>query len=131
MAVRIGIVTQRNLAKLCAQKFSPFTRYVFWFAMELAIIGSDIQEVLGTATALSILFGLSMQVGVIVTVVDSFIFLFLHYFGVRILELFFALLILVMAISFGTNMIQSEPDVSELLYGTFVPTIPEGGLSAA
>lgn len=99
--------------------------------MELAIIGSDIQEVLGSATALSILFGLPIWIGVIVTICDSLLFLFLHYFGVRILELFFAILIQIMAITFWTNMIKSKPDVGEVLQGTFIPTIPEGGLNAA
>lgn len=75
--------------------------------MELAIIGSDIQEVLGSATALNILFGLPVWIGVVVTIVDSFLFLFIHYWGVRMLEAFFAFLIATMAITFWINMARS------------------------
>lgn len=65
------------------------------------------------------------------TIFDSLLFLYLHYFGVRVLELFFAFLLTVMAITFWTNMVASKPDITEILYGTFVPSIPEHGLSAA
>jgi natural resistance-associated macrophage protein 2 len=103
LCARLGIVTQRNLAKLCAEQFTKKTRYILWIMTELAIIGSDIQEVIGSATALYILFGLPLWIGAIVTIFDSFLFLFIHYFGVRKLEAFFAFLIIVMAISFGLN----------------------------
>lgn len=105
MSSRIGVVTQRNLAKLSAQQFSTFSRYVLWIAIELAIIGADIQEVLGSATALNILFGLPIWAGVIITIFDSLLFLLIHYWGVRILEAFFAILLAVMAITFWINMI--------------------------
>ena len=104
-AVRLGIVTQRNLAKLCAQQFSPLSRYVLWIMTELAIIGCDIQEVLGSATALYLLFGIKIWIGVLITILDSFIFLFIHYYGVRKLEFFFAFLVLVMAATFLINML--------------------------
>jgi natural resistance-associated macrophage protein len=52
IAARIGIVTQRNLAKLCAEQFSKRDRYILWIMTEFAIIGSDIQEVVGSAIAL-------------------------------------------------------------------------------
>lgn len=124
IAVRLGIVTQRNLAKLCAQQFSPFSRYVLWFMTEMAIIGSDIQEVLGSATALYLLFGIPVWIGVIITILDSFLFLFIHYFGVRKLESFFAFLVAVMALSFIINMFAAKPDYSQVAFGMFVPTIP-------
>ena len=75
--------------------------------MELAIIGCDIQEVLGSATAINILFGLELWVGVLITILDSFLFLLIHYFGVRKLEAFFALLIITMCITFWVNMIHA------------------------
>ena len=98
--------------------------------MELAIIGSDIQEVLGSATALNILFGMPIWVGVLITICDSFLFLFIHYWGIRALEAFFAVLIGTMAVTFWINMVRAEPDVGALFYGTFVPTVPERGLNA-
>lgn len=77
---------------------------------ELAIVGSDIQEVVGSATALQILFGLPLWAGAIITILDSFLFLFIHYFGVRKLEMFFLLLIGTMSITFAVNMFMSKPD---------------------
>lgn len=99
--------------------------------MELAIIGSDIQEVLGSATALNILFGLPLYVGALITILDSFLFLFIHYFGVRKLEFFFLVLIAIMAVTFCINMVFSKPNVEEIAFGTFVPTVPSGGVNAA
>ena len=99
--------------------------------MELAIIGSDIQEVLGSATALNILFGLKIWIGVLITIFDSLLFLFIHYFGVRKLEAFFAILIVIMAVTFWINMLKSQPSVDAILFGTFVPTIPKGSIGAA
>jgi NRAMP (natural resistance-associated macrophage protein)-like metal ion transporter len=98
---------------------------------EIAIIGSDIQEVVGSATAMQILFGLPLWVGALITILDSLLFLFIHYFGVRKLEGFFAFLISVMAICFFTNLILAKPDVRDIVYGTVVPTIPPGALQAA
>jgi len=76
---------------------------------EMAIIGSDIQEVVGSATALYILFGCPLWLGALVTILDSFLFLFIHYFGVRKLEAFFAFLMSVMAITFLINFFTSKP----------------------
>jgi len=97
---------------------------------EIAIIGSDIQEVLGSATALNILFNLPLWAGAILTILDSFLFLFIHYFGVKKLELFFAFLILVMSVCFCANMFTSKADVNEIAYGTLVPLIPKGSLES-
>jgi natural resistance-associated macrophage protein 2 len=98
---------------------------------ELAIIGSDIQEVIGSATAINILFGLPLWKGALITILDSFLFLFIHYFGVRKLEGFFAFLIATMAVCFCLNMFTASPDYKQMAVGTIVPTIPKGALTAA
>lgn len=98
---------------------------------EVAIIGSDIQEVIGSATALKILFGIPVWVGALITIVDSLLFLFIHYFGIRKLEALFAFLIITMAVSFFLNMFAANPDGLQLLKGTVVPTIPAGSLTSA
>jgi natural resistance-associated macrophage protein 2 len=97
---------------------------------ELAIIGSDIQEVVGSATAISILTGWSLAAGAALTILDSFLFLFIHYYGVRKLEFFFLTLIAIMTVTFCANMIISKPDYGDLLYGLVVPTVPDGSLNA-
>ena len=93
---------------------------------EFAIIGSDIQEVVGSAYALLILFGIPVWAGAIITILDSILFLFIHYFGVRKLEAFFLFLILIMTVTFIINMFTSNPNWGEMAYGTIVPTIPFG-----
>jgi len=82
---------------------------------ELAIIGADIQEVLGSATAIHLLTGIPLWAGAIITICDSFVFLFIHYFGVRKLEGFFAVLIFIVGSCFITNMFAANPDPLSIL----------------
>lgn len=103
---------------------------MMWLMVEIAIIASDIQEVVGTATAMKILFGIPEWIGALVTIVNSFLFLFIHYFGIRKLELFFIALIFTMAVCFWINMIKSKPDYGELFLGLLIPRIPGGSLDA-
>lgn len=126
LSARIGVVTQRNLAKLCNEQYPTFLKYALWIMTEFAIIASDIQEVIGSATALNILFGIPLWAGALITILDSFLFLFIHYYGVRKLEAFFAFLILVMTICFGINMIGAQPDYGEIVKGAIVPRVPSG-----
>lgn len=98
---------------------------------EFAIIGSDIQEVIGSATALKILFGIDLWIGALITIFDSFLFLFIHYYGVRKLEAFFAFLIIVMTLCFCINMFAAKPDYAEMALGTVIPRIPAGAINAA
>ena len=98
---------------------------------EFAIIASDIQEVIGSATALNILFNIPLWGGALITIFDSFLFLFIHYYGVRKLEMFFAFLIAVMTVCFGINMIGSDPDYGEIALGAVIPRVPTNGWPAA
>jgi len=85
--------------------------------------------VLGSAIALKIIFGIPLYAGAIITMVDTFTFLFIHVFGVRKLEAFFAFLVAVMAICFYINMFVVMPPASGVLSG-FIPYIPEGAGNA-
>ena len=131
LSAKIGVCTQRNLARVCREQQSPFTRYVFWIMTELAIIGCDIQEVVGSATAINILTGWPLWVGAIVTIFDSFLFLFIHYYGVRKLEYFFLFLIAMMTFMFCGNMYVAKPDFGAMLEGALIPTVPAGAWPAA
>lgn len=71
-----------------------------------------------------------MYIGALVTIFDSFLFLFIHYYGVRKLEFFFLALIFLMTIMFGLNMVYSKPDFGEIAYGLIVPTVPQGAWPA-
>ena len=65
-----------------------------------------------------------------ITILDSFLFLFIHYFGVRKLEFFFLALISIMAVSFCSNMLVSNPDYGSIAYGTIIPSVPKGSSEA-
>lgn len=128
LAARLAAVTNLNLAQACRKYLSRRTSLIIWVMTELAIIGSDIQEVVGTAIALKELFGWSLLVGSIVTGLDTFTFLLIHYFGKRLLEGFIFILILLMMTCFFLNF-AIAPSPPEDLIGGFVPTCPSYAVS--
>ena len=109
LALRLGVVTGRHLAQLCRSEYSPPVRYLLFLMIEFAIIGSDLQEVIGSAIAIRLLFGLPLWAGVLITAGDTFTFLFLHAFGVRKLEAFFAALITCMCVCFFIDFGMDSP----------------------
>eukprot|EP00746_Dinoflagellata_sp_MGD_P010456 gnl/MRDRNA2_/MRDRNA2_121591_c0_seq1.p1 gnl/MRDRNA2_/MRDRNA2_121591_c0~~gnl/MRDRNA2_/MRDRNA2_121591_c0_seq1.p1 ORF type:complete len:553 (+),score=66.42 gnl/MRDRNA2_/MRDRNA2_121591_c0_seq1:44-1702(+) len=123
LAARLAAVTNLNLAQACRKYFSRKTSLIIWVMTELAIIGSDIQEVLGSAVALKQLFGWPLLVGSIITGLDTFTFLLIHYFGKRLLEAFIFILILMMMACFFLNF-AIAPSPAEDFFGGFVPTCP-------
>mmetsp|Transcript_16656 Transcript_16656/g.14562 ORF Transcript_16656/g.14562 Transcript_16656/m.14562 type:complete len:447 (+) Transcript_16656:1-1341(+) len=124
LSARVGVVTGRDLAILCREQFPKPMAYTLWVMAEIAIIGSDIQEVIGTAIAFNILFGFPIWVGSIITILDTFTFLFIHACGVRKLEAMFAVLVGTMAICFCWNMFIVQPGISDVM-GGFVPQLPK------
>ncbi len=91
--------------------------------VEIAIIGSDMQEVIGTAIAFYLLSNklIPLWAGVLITVADTFTFLFLDKYGLRKLEFFFGFLITTMAVTFGYEYVVAAPDQAEVMQGLFVP----------
>ncbi|KAJ9170614.1 hypothetical protein P3X46_018708 [Hevea brasiliensis] len=125
LAARLGVATGRHLAELCREEYPSWARMVLWIMAELALIGADIQEVIGSAIAIKILSNgvLPLWAGVIITACDCFIFLFLENYGVRKLEAVFAVLIAIMALSFAWMFADTKPDGKELLLGILVPKL--------
>eukprot|EP00929_Paragymnodinium_shiwhaense_P058201 TRINITY_DN29148_c1_g1_i1.p1 TRINITY_DN29148_c1_g1~~TRINITY_DN29148_c1_g1_i1.p1 ORF type:complete len:560 (-),score=91.01 TRINITY_DN29148_c1_g1_i1:58-1737(-) len=123
VAARLGCSTGKHLAEHCRSHFSPVPRIVLWLLTETAIIGSDIQEVIGCSIGLQILFGLPLSTGVLVTAAVAFSFLFLERFGVRKLELFFGILIAVLAFSMGGLFSIIRPDKELILHSVLVPDL--------
>ncbi|XP_077384819.1 natural resistance-associated macrophage protein 2-like isoform X1 [Festucalex cinctus] len=123
LAARLGVVTGMHLAEVCNRQYSTVPRIILWIMVELAIIGSDMQEVIGCAIALNLLSAgrIPLWAGVLITITDTFVFLFLDKYGLRKLEAFFGFLITVMAISFGYEYVLVKPDQGEVLKGMFVP----------
>lgn len=98
---------------------------------EIAIIGADIQEVLGSAIALQILFNIPLWAGVVITILDTFIILLINSFGMRKLEILFAILILIMFFCFLVNLLMIKPVFEDLLLGLYFPSIPNNAYSEA
>ena len=103
LSARLGVVTGKNLAQHCKEGYPPWAAKGIFFQMQLAVIGCDIQEVLGSAIALRVLFGSSLVVGCLITAVTTFGFLGIQKYGVRVLEAIFAFFIGIMGICFCYN----------------------------
>ncbi|XP_002073816.3 protein Malvolio isoform X2 [Drosophila willistoni] len=123
LAARLGVVTGLHLAEMCYRQYKRLPRWILWIMIEIAIIGSDMQEVIGTAIAIYLLSNKVVPLwgGVLITIVDTFTFLFLDKYGLRKLEFLFGFLITVMAISFGYEYIVSAPNQVEVIEGMFIP----------
>ncbi|KAG7460209.1 hypothetical protein MATL_G00218700 [Megalops atlanticus] len=129
LAARLGVVTGMHLAEVCKEKYPKVPHIILWLMVEVAIIGSDMQEVIGSSIALNLLSAGWIPVwgGVLITMADTFSFLFLDNFGLRKLEAFFALLITIMAVTFGYEYVVVRPDQVEVLKGIFVPSCQDCG----
>ncbi|KAM6542867.1 hypothetical protein CsatB_007314 [Cannabis sativa] len=125
LSARVGVATGRHLAELCRDEYPNWARLVLWFMAEVALIGADIQEVIGSAIAIQILSHgvLPLWAGVIITASDCFIFLFLENYGVRKLEAVFAVLIATMGLSFAWMFADAKPSGKQLIIGLLVPRL--------
>lgn len=121
LASKLGIVTGRDLAQACRDHYSHRTGLVLWILCELAIAACDLAEVIGTAIALNLLFGISLPVGIAITAFDVMIVLFLQNRGFRLLEALVIALIAVVGGCFVFELFISRPDLGEVARG-FVPT---------
>ncbi|XP_026009139.1 natural resistance-associated macrophage protein 2-like [Astatotilapia calliptera] len=123
LAARLGVVTGMHLAEVCNRQYHTVPRIILWVMVELAIIGSDMQEVIGCAIAFNLLSSgrIPLWGGVLITITDTFVFLFLDKYGLRKLEAFFGFLITIMGITFGYEYVTVGPDQGQLLKGMFVP----------
>ncbi|NXN46009.1 NRAM1 protein, partial [Rhinoptilus africanus] len=126
-----GGCAHRGLGHLTGPRPRPLQvpRVLLWLMIELAIIGSDMQEVIGTAIAFSLLSAgrIPLWGGVLITIVDTLFFLFLDKYGLRKLEAFFGLLITIMALTFGYEYVMVRPGQVEVLKGIFLPYCPGCG----
>ena len=123
LSARLGIVTQRDLAQASRETYSPFVNYILYFLAEIAIAACDLAEVLGMAIGINLLFGIPLIEGVMITVFDTFLLLFLINKGIRKMEAFIIALVLIIGISFIFEMIFAHPEVDKVLYG-LIPSMP-------
>lgn len=127
MSLRLGLVTGKSLAELARLNYSKPVSVVLWLLVELAIIGADIQEVVGSAIAIKILsLGyVPLWLGCILTCTDAITYLILDWipYGSRITELIFGGLVFVMVISFAAEFASADPNIPKLLEGMVVPRL--------
>jgi len=123
LSARLGIVTQRDLAQASRETYSSFINYILYFLAEIAIAACDLAEVLGMAIGLNLLFGISLIQAVMITVLDTFLLLFLINKGMRKMEAFIIALVAIIGFSFVFEMIFAQPEVGKVFTGLF-PTLP-------
>ena len=120
LAVRLGVGTSYDLAQACRAYYSRRTTIVLWVLAEIAIAACDLAEVIGSAVALYLLFGIPLAVGVVITALDVLVVLFLQQYRFRILEGIVVTLILGIAGGFAIELFLSRPSLGGVLLG-FVP----------
>ena len=120
LAARLGIATGQDLAQACRAHYPPAINFALWALCEIAIIACDLAEVIGTAIALQLLFGLPLLLGATLTALDVLLILLLQQRGFRYLEAFVISLITVIAVCFVIEIVLADPVWSDVAFG-FVP----------
>jgi len=120
LSLRLGIATGQDLAQACRANYSRPVSFGLWILAEIAIAATDLAEVLGSALALNLLFGIPLAAGVVITVLDVLLILYVQNRGFRLLESIVAGLIGIILLCFGYELIVSQPDVRAVL-GGFLP----------
>jgi manganese transport protein len=109
LSAKLGIATGRDLAQACREHYSRRTSLVLWVLCEIAIAACDLAEVLGSAVALKLLFGLPLLAGVLITALDVLIVLALQGRGFRLIEAFVVTLIATIAACFAYEIFFAQP----------------------
>ncbi len=121
LASKLGIVSGRDLAQACRDHFSPRVNFALWILCEIAIAACDLAEVIGTAIALKLLFGIPITWGVVITALDVLIVLLLQNKGFRLLEALVIALIATVGICFMFELFVAKPDLAGVARG-FIPS---------
>jgi len=120
LAAKLGIATGRDLAQACRDHYSRPTTIALWLGCEVAIAACDLAEVIGSAIALQLLFGIPLPVGIVITALDVLLVLFLQHKGFRLLEALVVALIATIAGCFLFEIVLARPEFGALAKG-FVP----------
>jgi len=123
LAIKLGVVTGRDLAQACRDHFSRPVSFVLWILCEVAIAACDLAEVIGSAIALNLLFHIPLLLGVCLTALDVLLILLLQQRGFRFIEALVIALIGTIGICFGLEMMFSKPSFLGIVHGFFVPSI--------
>ena len=122
LAVRLGIVAGQDLARACRARYSPGVNRALWLMAEVAIIACDVAEVLGSALALHLLFGVSLVTGIVITAFDTLLVLGLQGQGFRRVEAIVLGLVATIGVCFAIELVLVGPDWASVARG-FVPRL--------
>jgi manganese transport protein len=117
LCVRLGLGAGVDLAQACRRHYPPRVTLALWVLAELAIVATDLAELIGAAIALRLLFGLPLGIGVLLTALDAFLVLWLLEKGVRWVEAFVASLIALVGAAFAFNLWLAQPEFAAMLHG--------------
>jgi manganese transport protein len=126
LAARLGIVRRRDLAQASRETYPPAVNLPLYLLAEIAIAACDLAEVLGSAIALKLLFGLPLLAGVLITTFDVLLLLLLTRFGIRKLEAVILSLVATIGAAFLVEVFLARPDWGLLSHG-FLPALPDSG----
>ncbi|PWJ80551.1 manganese transport protein [Pseudaminobacter salicylatoxidans] len=121
LCARLAIGSGRDLAQACRDAYGKQVSYVLWFLAEIAIIATDLAEVIGTAIGLNLIFGIPLEIGVVITALDVFLILYLQRLGFRWVEAMIIALLAVIAACFAIQIALADPDWGSVIRG-FAPT---------
>ena len=121
LSIKLGIVSQKDLAQAIASKVPKTIRYLLWILNELAMMATDLTGVVGTAIALNLLFGLPLLYGILLTILDVLVVLLFLRFGIRRIEFIVLSSILIVGIIFGIEVFRAHPPIIDIGKG-LIPT---------
>lgn len=121
LCARLGIATGRDLAQACRDAFPRFISFPLWLLAEIAICATDLAEVIGTAIGLNLLFGVPLELGVLITAADVFLILLLQNLGFRWIEALVVAMLVVISACFAVQIALANPDWRAVIVG-FAPT---------
>ena len=123
LSARLGIVRGRDLAQANRESYPKYINFILYILAEIAIAATDLAEVLGMAIGLHLLTGIPLLWGVSITVLDTFLLLFLQRMGMRVMEAFIIGLVAVIGVSFLIEILLAKPDMAEVATG-LIPSLP-------
>ena len=121
LALKLGVATERDLAQMCRENYSRPVSLFLWVGAEIAIAACDLAEVIGSAIALQLLFGIPLIAGIVITSIDVLLILLLQHRGFRYLEAVVMVLIATIALLFGIEVALSRPEWAPLLISFVKP----------
>src|SRR6185436_4614816 len=124
LSARLGIVRGRDLAQANRETYPRYINLMLYVLAEVAIAACDLAEVLGMAIGIQLLTGLPLIWGVLITVLDTFLFLLLQRLGMRKMEAFIIALVAIIGLSFLIEIVLAKPALGTVVKG-FIPSIPD------